>query len=402
MRCPFQMRWVLLALGCLQLHCAADWLHYRGPFANGVVAEGGWLVTQGVVREVWRAQVGVGSSSSVVSDGWLFTAGHSGGNEVVRCLSAGNGRERWKFSYPVALDPNLFEGGSRATPTLGKSGLYVLSHEGHVYCLDIATGTVRWKRHLVVDFGAVKPEWGFSGAPLVYGEQVIIDAGGLGASAISLDADSGELRWKSGTDKISYAGPLAVNLEERSTLVFFKAGALIGVEPRTGRELWRHPWKTDYNVHAASPLPIGGDRLMISSGYNAGACMVQISGDKVSEVWRNKNLRCHINSPTVWGEFIFGIDGNTGGGNLVCISSLTGERQWEEKSVKGGALIVAGGKLICVSEKGDLVVAEARGDAFKQILRKPVLKQRTWAQPVLVDGRLYLRDNAGNLVCLAQ
>ena len=130
--------------------------------------------------------------------------------------------------------------------------------------------------------------------------------------------------------------------------------------------------------------------------------MVQISGDKVSEVWRNKNLRCHINSPTVWGEFIFGIDGNTGGGNLVCISSLTGERLWEEKSVKGGALIAAGGKLICVSEKGDLVVAEARGDAFKQILRKPVLKQRTWAQPVLVDGRLYLRDNAGNLVCLAQ
>ena len=141
---------------------------------------------------------------------------------------------------------------------------------------------------------------------------------------------------------------------------------------------------------------------MISSGYNAGACMVQISGDRVSEVWRNKNLRCHINSPTVWGEFIFGIDGNTGGGNLVCISSLTGERQWEEKSVKGGALIAAGGKLICVSEKGDLVVAEARGDAFKQILRKPVLRQRTWAQPVLVDGRLYLRDNAGNLVCLAQ
>ena len=402
MRCLFQMRWVLLVLGCLQLQCVADWLHYRGPFSNGVVAEGGWLVGQGVVREVWRAQVGVGSSSSVVSDGWLFTVGHSGGSEVVRCLSAENGKERWKYSYPVALDPNLFEGGSRATPTLGKSGLYVLSHEGHLHCLDAVTGTVRWKRHLVGEFGAVKPEWGFSGAPLVYGQQVIIDAGGNGASTIALDANSGELRWKSGADKISYAGPLTVNFEERPTLVLFKAGALIGFEPETGRELWRHPWRTDYNVHAASPLPVGGDRVMISSGYNAGACMVQISGGKVAEIWRNKNLRCHINSPTIWGEFIFGMDGNTGGGNLVCISALTGERQWEEKSVKGGALIAAAGKLICVSEKGDLIVAEARGDGFKQILRKPVLKQRTWAQPVLVAGRLYLRDNAGSLVCLAQ
>ena len=396
------IRWVLVILGCLQLQSEADWLHYRGSYANGVVPEAMWTSSQGGIRELWRAQVGIGSSSSVVSDGWLFTVGHSGGSEVVRCLSAENGKERWKYSYPVALDPNLFEGGSRATPTLGKFGLYVLSHEGHLHCLDAGTGTVRWKRHLVVDFGAVKPEWGFSGAPLVYGEQVIIDAGGTGASTIALDADSGELRWKSGVDKISYAGPLAVNFDEHPTLLLFKAGALIGVEPSAGRELWRHPWKTDYNVHAASPLPVGGDRVMISSGYNAGACMLQISGGKVTEVWRNKNLRCHINSPTIWGEFIFGIDGNTGGGNLVCISAVTGERRWEEKSVKGGALIATAGKLICVSEKGDLIVAEARGDGFKQLLRRPVLKQRTWAQPVLVAGRLYLRDNAGNLVCLAQ
>ena len=397
-----QIWWVLFTFGYLEFQCFADWVHYRGAYSNGVVGEGAWPSSKGAVREVWRAQVGIGSSSSVVADGWLFTVGHSGGSEVVHCLSAENGRERWKYSYPVALDPNLFEGGSRATPTLGKSGLYVLSHEGHLHCLDAATGAVRWKRHLIMDFGAVKPEWGFSGAPLVCGARVIIDAGGIGASTIALDADSGELRWKSGADKISYAGPVEVNLEEHPTLVCFKAGALIGFEPATGRELWRHPWKTDYNVHAASPLPVGGNRLMISSGYNAGACMVQITGDKVSEVWRNKNLRCHINSPTIWGDFIFGIDGNTGGGNLVCLSARTGERQWEEKSVKGGALIAVAGELICVSEKGDLIVAEARGDGFKQILRKSVLKQRTWAQPVLVAGRLYLRDNAGNLVCLAQ
>lgn len=401
MRCLFQTGWGLVVLGCSAFQSSANWPHYRGAYANGVASESSWPPSQGAIREMWRAQVGVGSSSSVVSDGLLFTVGHSAGNEVVRCLSAENGRERWKYSYPAALDPNLFEGGSRSTPTLANGKLYVLGHEGQLHCLDAATGTVQWKRHLVTEFGAVKPEWGFSGAPLFYVDCVIVDAGGLGASTIALDGVSGELRWKSGSDKIAYAGPLVTNVGQNPTLLLFKAGALLGLEPGGGRELWRHPWKTDYNVHAASPLPVGTDRVMISSGYNAGSCMIQITDGKIAEVWRNKNLRSHINSPTIWGDYIFGIDGNTGGGNLVCLSALTGERRWEEKSVKGGALIAAAGRLICVSEKGDLVVAEARGDGFKQILRKSVLKQRTWAQPVLASGRLYLRDNLGNLVCLA-
>jgi hypothetical protein len=45
-------------------------------------------------------------------------------------------------------------------------------------------------------------------------------------------------------------------------------------------------------------------------------------------------------------------------------------------------------------------VAEASGSGFKQILRQSVLKQRTWAQPLIAGGRVYVRDNAGNLVCL--
>jgi outer membrane protein assembly factor BamB len=128
--------------------------------------------------------------------------------------------------------------------------------------------------------------------------------------------------------------------------------------------------------------------------------MLRVGAGKVTELWRNKSLRCHINSPTVWGDYVFGIDGNTGGGNLVCLDAGSGVKRWEEKSVKGGAVVAAGGKLVCVSEKGDLIVAEASGSGFKQILRQSVLKQRTWAQPLIAGGRVYVRDNAGNLVCL--
>ena len=383
----------------VSLH-AADWLHYRGPSANGSAGEGAKLPSGTTAPVLWRAQVGVGTSSVVVGGGRLFTQGHASGAEFTRCLDAASGASIWEFHHPVALDPNLFEGGSRATPTLSGDSLFVLSHEGHVHCLNASTGAVRWERHLVKDFSGRKPEWGFSGAPLVSGGRVYLDCGGASCSTVCLDAKTGELLWKKGSDPAGYAAPLLFNLAGRPTLVLLKASALVGLQPEDGRELWRYPWKTSYDVNAATPLRVATDRLLISSGYNAGVALVAIEASGVKEIWRNKNLRAHINTPVEWGGAIFGVDGNTGGGNLVCLDAATGERLWEEKSVKGGALVVAGGALVIVSEKGDLVIAEASSKGYSQMLRQTVHTQRTWAQPVLANRRVYVRDNQGNLACL--
>jgi outer membrane protein assembly factor BamB len=253
---------------------------------------------------------------------------------------------------------------------------------------------------LVKDFAGRKPDWGFSGAPLVSGGLVYLDCGGTVSSTVCLDAKTGTVVWKTGADAAGYAAPLILNIAGRSTLVLLKASVLVGLQPENGRELWRHPWKTSYDVNAATPLQVGPDRLLISSGYNSGAALIAVDASGAKEVWRNKNLRAHINTPVEWGGAIYGVDGNTGGGNLVCLDAATGERRWEEKSVKGGALVLAGGALIVVSEKGDLVIAEATARGYKQLLRQTVLSQRTWAQPVLANKRIYVRDNQGNLACV--
>ena len=379
---------------------AGDWLHYRGPSGNGIAAEDCKLPKSGIAPVLWKAKVGIGTSSVVVGSGRLYTMGHVGGSDVVLCLDAATGAVVWTFKHTVSLDPNLFEGGTRSTPTISGDSVYTLSHEGHLHCFDAATGTVRWQRHLVKEFGGRKPDWGYSGAPLVAGGRLFVDTGAVGVSTLALDAKTGQVVWKTGSDPAGYAAPLILPLGGQPTLVLLKGAAVVGYAPEDGRELWRYPWKTDYNVNAATPLQIAADRLLISSGYNQGAAVIAVEAGTAREVWRNKNLRCHINSPVQWGSAIFGVDGNTGGGNLVCLDPATGERRWEEKSVKGGALIASGGKLVLVSEKGDLVVAEANGDKYRQLLRQTVFNQRTWAQPVLANGRLYLRTNSGELVCL--
>jgi outer membrane protein assembly factor BamB len=228
---------------------------------------------------------------------------------------------------------------------------------------------------------------------------VLLDVGGEGASTVALDKDTGELIWKSGDDMGGYASPVVATIGGTRTVVMFKAGHVVGLDAKNGKELWRSPWKTDYDVNAASPLVLG-DRVFISSGYNAGCAMVQITGGKAKELWRNKNLRSHVNSPVFAQGSIFGVDGNTGGGNLVCLDPATGERRWEEKSVKGGALIAADGRLIQVTEKGELVVSEASPAGFKELLRAKVLDGRCWVQPTLANGRLFVRNNEGELQCL--
>ncbi len=160
-------------------------------------------------------------------------------------------------------------------------------------------------------------------------------------------------------------------------------------------------WKTQYDVNAATPLVIGGDKVFVSSGYNAGCALFQVEAGKIRELWRNKNLRSHINSPVAVQGFIYGMDGDAGRNDLVCLDAANGEKKWEEKSIKGGSLIAANGKLIVLSEKGELVICDASPTGFRASSRSNVLTKRCWVQPTLDAGKLYVKNNVGLLECLA-
>jgi hypothetical protein len=72
--------------------------------------------------------------------------------------------------------------------------------------------------------------------------------------------------------------------------------------------------------------------------------------------------------------------------------------KWKEKTVGKGSLMMADGKLIVLSEKGELLVAEATPTAFKPISRAQVLGGKCWSTPVLANGKIYCRNAAGDVV----
>lgn len=380
---------------------AADWLHYRGPSMNGVSSEKGWSAQFPATgpKQLWKAELGIGTASVVVSGDRVYSMGSVSGNEVIQCLDAKSGASIWKHQFPLDLDPNMFEGGPRSTPTLDGGRVYTVSHQGDLWCLDAASGKKIWYKHYQKDFAGRRPQWGYAGSPTIDGNAVILDVGGKGASTVALDKTTGNLLWKNGDDEAGYASPVVANIGGKKTIVMFKASHLVGLDAAGGKELWRTEWKTDYDVNAATPIVLG-DRILISSGYNHGATLIGISGGKAQEIWKNKNLRTQFNSAVVIGDSIYGVDGNAGGGNLVCLNLADGSTKWTEKSTKGGSLISADGKLIVLTEKGELLIADATPGGFHAISRAPIMSGRCWVQPVLSGGRLFLKNNGGTLVAL--
>jgi outer membrane protein assembly factor BamB len=324
--------------------------------------------------------------------------GNKGGMDVVFCLDASTGTEIWKHTYPQGLDARQFEGGPAGTPTVDGDRVYTLSHEGDLFCLAASSGNVLWSKNLQRDFGGRRQRWGYAGSPLVDGGLVILDSGGEGASNVALDKTTGAVKWKAGSDGAGYSSPVAFDLAGTRCVALFKGDALVGLNAANGQELWRYPWQTSYDVNAPTPI-VFGNKIFITSGYGTGCALVQIHPGKVTEIWRNKNLRSQLASPVLVQGYIYGIDGNVGGGELRCLDFRNGEIKWRQ-NIGGGTLIAAGGYLLALSERGELIVTEASPTNYREVARAQVLGGHCWVAPAVADGKIYCKNNQGSLVCL--
>ena len=88
--------------------------------------------------------------------------------------------------------------------------------------LPQATGKVVWKKNLQRDFSGIRQRWGYAGSPLVDGNLVIVDSGGVGASTVALDKTTGAPKWKAGDDEPGYSSPVAFDLPGPAASLFSK------------------------------------------------------------------------------------------------------------------------------------------------------------------------------------
>lgn len=377
-----------------------EWPQWRGPDHTGVSRERGWSAAwpQEGPKRLWKASVGVGFSSFAVGQGRAFTLGNSASNDTVFCFDAATGQELWKHSYPAQLEPNYYEGGPSATPTVDGPRVYTISKHGNLFCFEASSGKVVWQKNLVEDLGATRPDWGFAASPMIEGNLLLLNAGGAGAA---LSKSDGSVVWTSGTNVGGYATPVPFGSGAERAVVIFSGDSLVGVRVADGRELWRHPWVEEYKLNAADPIFVTPDSVFISS-YTRGGALLRVGQAGVSEVWTNKNMAVGFNSCVLLNGHLFGIHGKADGPEkeVRCVDATTGVLKWKQEKFGLGSVTAADGKLILLSERGELFVAEASPQAFKPLARAQVLGGKCWTTPVLANGRIYCRNAKGNLVCL--
>lgn len=374
---------------------AADWPQWRGPTRDGVSTE---KLAGTKVTKSWEAEIGIGFASFTVADGRVYTTGHANGKDTVFCLSAETGKPVWKHEYAADLGDKYYEGGTSATPTIESGKAYHLSRWGNLFCFDAATGRIVWEKNIQEETEADIPDWGFAGSPLVSGDLLILNVGKAGTA---VEKATGKLVWKSDTDNAGYCTPYPITVNGKPQVVLSSGRAYKGVDPSNGKELWEHTWTTSYGVNAADPI-LSGTKLFISSGYNKGCALLDLASAEPQELWRNRLMKNQFNSSVLVEGHLYGIDGDFDKtAVLKCLEFETGAEKWKETSVGFGALMVADGKLIIITDKGELVIAKASAAKFEVISRHQVLDGRCWSAPVLANGKVYVRNAAGKMVCLA-
>jgi outer membrane protein assembly factor BamB len=382
---------------------AAEWPQWRGAGRDGKANESG-LLRQWPAngpKVVWTATgLGEGYSSFSVAGGRLFTQGQQGRTEFVFAYDAATGRKLW--ATPAGGSYNESRGnGPRGTPTVDGPMLYSMSADGTLTAISKADGKKQWEQNIVDKFGGAVAHWGMSESPLIDGNRVIVQPGGRGAAVVALDKTSGKLIWKSGSDRAGYASAIAFDFGGIRNVVAFTGEGVVGMNAATGELLWRYDKVANRTANIATPLYSNG-HLFVSSDYGTGCALLKLSGEggkvKAQEVYFNRDMRNHYCSSVLVGEHLYGFSANI----LTCMKLLTGEVAWRDRSVGKGQLLFADGMLFLQGEEGVLALAEATPAAYKELARHRLGRGEypVWTQPVVADGRLFVRDQ-DRLACFA-
>lgn len=384
---------------------AADWPRWLGPKGDGTSPETG-LRTKwpaGGPRVLWEAPGGDGYSSIAVVGPTVYTLAQRGKDELAIALDAGTGKERWATPIGPAFK-NKYGNGPRSTPWVEGERVFVQSVNGPLVCLNAATGAIVWQNDLLKEYSGKNITWGLSASPVVADGKVLAIPGGKGAGVAAFDAASGQLLWKTGNDRPAYASPVVVEIGGRKQAIFFTAFGLVAVALENGSELWRQPWKTEFDCNIATPLVIDGNKLFVSSGEGNGCVLYQLNAaDAPKVVWESKGKKSVMIN--YWATSIahdghlYGFAGEFDKAiHLRCVDLKDGSVRWTKEDFGKGAASLADGHLFIAAKTGDVIVVRATPAGYEEVSRAKLLGENRTA-PAIANGKLYLRD-LSKVVCV--
>ena len=363
---------------------------------------------------LWSVDVGEGFAGAAVLAGrvYLIDYDHENSADAIRCLSLADGKEIWRYSYPLKV--KRWHGMSRTVPAVTEKYLVAMGPKCHVTCLDSMTGEFRWMFNLVKEFGTKIPQWYTAQCPLIEDGKAIIAPGGGDVLMMAVDCSSGEIVWKTPNPDgwvMTHSSIVPMEFNGKHFYIYCggsqTAGGVVGVSAEDGSVLWKTgQWKVRFNV--PTPVVVGADRIFLTAGYGQvekGCTMLRLAeiGGKIaveSEFLHTTDVFGSIQqSPIFYNGYIYGVRPDE---QLVCLD-LSGNVVWTGTSAKKfghGPYTIAGGLIYVMDDHGLLTLVEATPTGYVQLGRTKVMDgHESWGPMALASGRLIVRDTH-RMMCL--
>jgi outer membrane protein assembly factor BamB len=387
------------------------WPGFRGAARDGQGREAVKLARhwQGSEpKELWAIDAGEGYAGAAVLNGRVYMMDYDQQHrqDALRCLSLAEGREIWRYTYPVSVKRN--HGMSRTVPAVTATHAVAIGPKCHVVCVDAATGELRWGWDMVRQYGATVPPWYAGQCPLIESNQVILAPGGKEALLAAVELETGKPIWQSPNPhgwKMTHSSVMPMEVGGELMYVYCADRGVVGVSAMDGRILWEDAdWKISIAT-VPSPLVIEGGRVFLSGGYNAGSLMLQIrKGGKGYEAQTIFKLGPEVfgatqHTPILRDDHIYGVRAD---GKFACLD-LEGKLVWTSDAGQQfglGSFLMADGLIFAMNDAGLLRMIEAVPAKYAVLGQAQVLKGReSWGPMALAGGRLIARDFT-RVVCL--
>jgi len=357
-------------------------------------------------KKLWSRSLGEGHSSVLIENGRLYTMYRQitrqpsvSHEEVVASLDAASGKTIWEFKYPAPPNGIQFDQGfgPHSTPLIVGNRLFAASSRSELFALDKTTGKRIWSHDFVKEFNAPLTARGYSGSPLLYNGTIIVTMGGPNQAVAAFDQASGKLLWKNGYFVWAPASPILIDVDKQPQLVVFGGDVVTGMDPANGRELWRHPHKTDWGLNISTPVWVADQHLLlVSSAYGVGTRGLELrqtaGKTTVTEKWHSQRMRIHIGTIIRLGEHAYASSGDFGPAFISAFDLKSGAISWQDRSFARAQLLYADGKMIVLDEDGVLGLATVSPQGLKVLAKASVLQHLAWTPPTLVGTTLYVRD----------
>ena len=376
------------------------WPQWRGPTRDGQVTGQKWpdRLERGSLRQLWSVPLGPSYSGPIVTDKLVFTTETKNKeSEVVLALDRKTGKERWRAEWEGAMTVPFFAASNgswiRSTPAYDGECLYVAGMRDVLVCLIAETGQEKWRVDFVEKLNAPLPDFGFVCSPLVDEKAVYVQAG---ASVVKLDKQSGKVLWRALDDGggmwgSAFSSPMIATLAGKRQLLVQTRKELAGVDLENGDVLWTQEVPAFRGMNILTPVVVGDD--IFTSSYRNKSWLYRVitaaEQFNVETVWSN-NVQAYMSTPVV-------IDGHAylhlQNRRFACINLATGERTWTSQPFgKYASLIAQDDRFLALDASGRLLLIKANPKEFELIDDVEISDVDTWAHLAVSGDEIFIRE----------